>query len=458
MIRRPPRSTLSSSSAASDVYKRQANNLQLRTLPFTVGQRVNLCGESIFGAIPPEQKKQIVADAVAADRKVDRAVGSMVGMAVVDSFGHWFEFLPAVDTPYSSGHGFSLAKFTDESVAAEEAFQNPRNQFSLALGQWTDDCSMGLCMADSLIQKGEYDGSDIRQRFWNWWNNGYCNAFGKDARRSNSVGLGGNISQSLFSMEPNQVPTPRYEATGHDAGNGSLMRLAPMPVFFHRDLEAACNFSAESSYTTHPGPVAAEACKLVAYIVVRAIESEEDHSGDAAGFLDQVTNEYLELISGLDGPPLSGIHEIRELIASEQPAESTEFSWNWKDDVLGIERTIANRGRSYNGYPVSAGYWGSYCMDGLAVALWAVRHTNSFDECVERVINFLGDSDSHGSIAGQIAGAIYGYSSLHPRFVEYLNQWDDHEVGLRAVLLFHGPNATEPATEDAPAQAEAAKE
>ena len=48
----------------------------------------------------------------------------------------------------------------------------------------------------------------------------------------------------------------------------------------------------------------------------------------------------------------------------------------------------------------------------------------------------LGDSDSHGSIAGQIAGAIYGYKSLHPRFVEHLNQWDDHEVALRAVLLY----------------------
>ena len=49
----------------------------------------------------------------------------------------------------------------------------------------------------------------------------------------------------------------------------------------------------------------------------------------------------------------------------------------------------------------------------------------------------LGDSDSHGSIAGQIAGAIYGHSRLHPRFNQYLKQWDDNEVALRAVLLYH---------------------
>lgn len=57
---------------------------------------------------------------------------------------------------------------------------SPLNKFFLQMGQWTDDCSMGLTIADSLIVKRAYDGSDIRMRFWNWWNCGYCNAFRKD--------------------------------------------------------------------------------------------------------------------------------------------------------------------------------------------------------------------------------------------------------------------------------------
>lgn len=113
------------------------------------------------------------------------------------------------------------------------------------------------------------------------------------------------------------------------------------------------------------------------------------------------------------------------------------FCWNWRDERLPIERTLANRDRQYKGYPVAATYFGSYSMDGLAVALWAVRNTRSFDACIERVINFLGDADSHGSIAGQIAGAFYGYRSLNPRFKKHLNRWDDHEVALRGVLLYH---------------------
>merc|ERR1711959_497917 len=162
------------------------------------------------------------------------------------------------DQPFSSGHGFSLAKFTDPERPQEEArflgecFTDPANQFQLALGQWTDDASMGLCMADSLIMTRGYNGSDIRKRFWNWWNRGYCNAFRKDPRRNRSVGLGGNISQSLYSCEPGVEPSPKYNALNNDSGNGSLMRLAPVlqlrqlalispqpcqvPVFFHDNI------------------------------------------------------------------------------------------------------------------------------------------------------------------------------------------------------------------------------
>merc|ERR1711907_4116 len=426
-----------------------------------VGQDENLCRFSIFDAVAPVDRETLVQQGLS-DPKTDRAMGSMMGMAVADSFGHWFEFLPAVDVPYSSGHGFSLSKFTrsdrpdDETAFLTECFTNPANQFQLALGQWTDDASMGLCMADSLIMNRGYNGSDIRKRFWNWWNRGYCNAFRKDPRRTGSVGLGGNISQSIYSCEPGQEPSPKFNAANNDAGNGSLMRLAPVPIFFHDNIDMAIHYASESSFTTHPGPVAAEACKLASYIIVRAINAEGNPGEDPAGFLDQVCSEYLEKLTQEHGEaklgPMSGVYEVRQLLASNEGPDSKELSWNWKDPVPRIEQTLRNRGQRYNGYPVSAGYWGSYSMDGLAVALWAVRHTSSFDQCIERVINFLGDADSHGSIAGQIAGAMYGYSNLHPRFVEYVNKWDDKEVALRACLLYAIPSSPESSIASPPEQ------
>merc|ERR1719330_1358231 len=108
-------------------------------------------------------------------------------------------------------------------------------------------------------------------------------------------------------------------------------------------------------------------------------------------------------------------------LVTSTPVNDTERCWNWRSKTIDIEGTLKARGRSYNGYPVSAGYFGSYSLDGLALALWAVYNTRSFDEAVARCVNLLGDADSHGSIAGQLAGAIYGYRTIHPVFIQCLN-------------------------------------
>merc|ERR1719258_695233 len=96
-----------------------------------------------------------------------------------------------------------------------------------------------------------------------------------------------------------------------------------------------------------------------------------------------------------------------------------------------IAKTLQTRGRQYNGYPVSAGYFGAYSMDGLAMALHCVYHNTDFKSTVAHAINLLGDADSTGSICGQIAGALYGYNALPPNWMENLFRWDDGEIALR---------------------------
>merc|ERR1719436_205486 len=128
---------------------------------------------------------------------------------------------------------------------------------------------------------------------------------------------------------------------------------------------------------------------------------------------------------------------MKQLITSK-PVNATESVWNWKSDVLDIAGTLKARGETYNGYPVSAGYFGSFCMDGLAMALWSVYNSTSFDEAVTKSVNLCGDADSHGSITGQLAGALYGYSSINTRFIDWLVEWDDYDFATRAVLLRRG--------------------
>jgi len=427
----------------------------------------SLSGASLLSQISPVDKKALVSRLVTECPRssVAKAVGSLVALAAADATGHWFEFMDACNKPGENIYGgseFDVSKLQFVPPTADPRMNPPAcfsgtflNRFSLQMGQWTDDCSMSLCMADSLLVKQRYDGSDIRTRFWNWWNKGYCNAFGKEAaqgRPRSSVGLGGNISKSIFSMAERQIPTPTFESSGEDSGNGSLMRLAPIAIFYSADERACMHYARESSYTTHPGKIAAECCAFQAFLIARAIHDpqlpiEVPATGVAAtgaGFevvptarswLEKQVHEYLETHLKGDG---TGVNEVRRLLLSAEPEESKERNWNWRaseEEGLQIEQTLKRRGHSYNGHPVSAGYFGSYAVDGLAVALHCVATTNSLDAAVERCINFLGDADTTGAIVGQIAGAIYGIGGLKPAFVQNLQQWDDGDVAVKAYML-----------------------
>lgn len=388
--------------------------------------RSDLCNYTILKGVSPERKRQVIEISKHND-SLDRAMGCMCGMAVGDALGHPFEFIRVSDTPGTSSFDLKTKEFSCEF-----------NKFRLERGQWTDDAAMGLCMADSLIMRRGFDGSDMRIRFWCWWYRGYNNAFRNDTCRDTqkSIGLGGNVAlslESLCSSQPGSAVPPIYESATQDSGNGSLMRFAPLAIFFRKAaLPDLYKFARSSSYTTHPGSKAAEACTLFAHLLVRAL-SLPAGSTDVRNFLDTATAEYYE-VSGLSSKSGPDYDEMKWLVTSK-PVNDTELSWNWKGESLEIERTLQARGWDYNGHSVSADYFGSYSLDGLAVALWCVYNTTSFDEAVTRAVNFCGDADSFGSMTGQLAGAFYGYSSINPEFVEWLVKWDDYDFAAHALLL-----------------------
>jgi len=371
---------------------------------------------SILDSLPPRIKREVLRLA-SAEMTAERAMGAMVGMAVADSVGAFLEFLPV---------GKKGSRFNPKTLQVEGSF----NKFKLKPGQWTDDTSMGLCLADSLLVCRGYDGADIRVRFWNWWHRGYNNAFRRDPERRNSVGLGGNVAVSLKDVMDSS-PSPRFESSREDAGNGSIMRLAPVPIFFSADPEKAAEMSEESSRTTHPGAVAAAACHFLGFFLARAINRDRAATETAAAFLDDTVEDYLRW----DWPSAPHAKLVR-LLHSAEPEGSRERCWNWRDaEGPFLKETLEARGSSYNGYPVSPNYVGAYSLDGLAIAMHSFYHTASFMEALTRCVNFLGDADSTGAICGQMAGAFYGLSAIDARLVSRLRRWDCDEVALRGALL-----------------------
>lgn len=390
----------------------------------------NLSTFSIFDSYPKHLKQKLLTRCFNAGRDdivLDRCCGAMIGLAYGDFIGAPVEFLPAEN---SSSVVQLVHTVKDTKVITSLKYSDLRGFDGMKPGQWTDDTSMGLCMADSLILKKKFDGTDMRLRFWNWWHCGYNNAFRFDEQQ-HSVGLGGNISKSLiFSM--GEIPGPIFTPkTGHnDSGNGSIMRLAPVPIYYHRKpFDIVRKYAELSSRTTHPGNDAAEACAFMSYLIVNAINRTHNY-----------THKKLTPIQFFLESMASSFHttnaNLQKLLEGMQTKKSTEYSWNWREPEIKIVETLENRGNKYDGFPVSRGYYGSYCMDGLAVALNALYNTSTFDQAVLKTVNMLGDADSTGSICGQIAGAFYGFSTTNPHFYQLLKQWDNDEILLRAVILY----------------------
>jgi len=337
---------------------------------------------SIFGKMKPEE---------------DRALGCFLGLAVADAMGAQVEFQPYIN-PYDKKKKTleTLEDMGDEKV--------PHGKFRLLPGQWTDDTAMALCLADSLLLSGILDPGDNMLRYLNWWHHGYNNAFAHDEKRQNkrSVGLGGNILKSF--EEYRKAKDPLTKAGDNQTnGNGSIMRLAPVAIFFHSNEQEAMTNSRISSLVTHQGDEASSCCRLLAFIIVRAMHYSGNSRPDPQKVLTACLSDFKDSNIG-----------VMALASSKQEGNDSNRNWNWKDE-------------SYH-YPTlrveaAPGYVGSYCMDAMAMALHCVWTTKSFRQSVLKAVNMRGDADSVGAVTGQIAGAIYGISDIPKTWILSVDRW-----------------------------------
>lgn len=405
----------------------------------------------------------------------DRAIGCLAGLTVGDAVGAPLEFIDTDNSPVPPPRGAIRSYLSPQVVESkhrpgtkELVYVEPYNKFGLYHGQWTDDAAMSHCLADSLLVRRGYNGSDCRTRYYMWWFEGYNNAFRCEFNaRRRSVGLGGNIAKSIddvfdYHGRPWDCVPAEFAATGEDAGNGSMMRNAPVPIRYHADLDAGLEVAARQSYGTHPGPDAAACVQFMTYFCIKAIKRPVGDATPMRDFIERTIGDFKELAKSrrwlvpiqagetrLVAP--SGYEKLFQVLDCRPPS-AAEHSWKWRSDKLPTVEAVHARGRKYNGYPVDAGYFGAYSMDGLSMALWGLSHSNTFISALLNVVNLLGDADTTGAIAGQMAGAFYGYkgsfalddgASATPEaqmgqvVLRNLRTWDPFaEVELRALLLY----------------------
>jgi ADP-ribosyl-[dinitrogen reductase] hydrolase len=293
----------------------------------------------------------------------DRFRGCLIGLAAGDAVGTTVEFRPRG----------SFAPLVDMVGGGP---------FGLRPGEWTDDTSMALCLAASLIECGRFDAADQARRYVRWWHEGYMSSNGR------CFDIGVTVSDSLRRFE--RTGNPLAGSSDPDAaGNGCIMRLAPVVMFFYPDEQEAVRNAVESARVTHQAPECLDACRLFAQILYRAL----------AGAAKQ------DLLLGSAGR-FTGAASIAA-IASGHYLEKTEHQ------IRG------------SGYVVAS----------LEAALWCFHTTSSFRECILRAANLGDDADTTAAVAGQVAGAYYGLAAIPEEWRNKLARRD--EIVAMADGLMH---------------------
>jgi len=290
---------------------------------------------------------------------LNRYRGSLVGLSVGDALGTTVEFKrPGTFEPVADITGGGL--------------------FGLAPGEWTDDTSMALCLAASLLEQQGFDPNDQMQRYVRWYREGYFSCTG------HCFDIGNTVAAALGRFEKNGDPYAGSKDPS-TAGNGSIMRLAPVALFYGAQPVKAVHFAAQSSLTTHGAVAAVEACEYLARLIVGALNGHDKEA--------------------LVGAEDSLIQLLRDATYESSIARVAGGSFRDKKppDIKGT----------------------GYVVESLEAALWAFWSTDSFEDGALAAVNLGDDADTTGAVYGQLAGAYYGIDAISSDWVEKIAMRDD---------------------------------
>lgn len=292
----------------------------------------------------------------------DRYRGSLLGLACGDAVGTTLEF---------KRRG-SFAPITDMVGGGP---------FNLKPGQWTDDTSMALCLAESLLHKHGFDARDQMARYLNWWQWGYLSSTG------DCFDIGMTVREALTLFQNTGDPFAG-STDPYSAGNGSMMRLAPVVLFYYPDLQNVRTFSADSSRTTHAAQEAIDCCLVLAQAICNA---------------------------------LGGASKAKVLQLAEVP--------------LMTPKVKAIAAGEYRDKPGAEIVGSGYSVASLEAALWCFHHTDSYADAVLAAANLGDDADTTAAIVGQLAGAYYGLTAIPSEWLGRL--WMADEIQAMADGLFN---------------------
>ena len=306
-------------------------------------------------------------------RDRDRCRGTLIGLAIGDALG-------------------AAVEFSRPGSFAEVTGYRNGGPYGLNAGEWTDDTSMALALADSISKVG-WKTNDQADRYVEWWKTGKYSVNDRcfDIGTTTRIALANYIGtkDALQSGDPSE----------RASGNGSIMRLAPVPIHFAdkypNQIEVISRMAEESSIATHASEQCLSACRYLS-IVLAALICGEDR----------------QMVLSPDWKPLQELNQIKPLHPLIQEIARGSFREKQPPTIKGS----------------------GWVVQSLEASLWAFHNADSFSEAVLKAVNLGDDADTTGAICGQLAGAYWGESNIPAILRSDLKRMDLLETALSGLL------------------------
>ncbi|MGD0899474.1 MAG: ADP-ribosylglycohydrolase family protein [Thermoguttaceae bacterium] len=303
----------------------------------------------------------------------DRQRGTLLGLAVADALG-------------------AAVEFKRPGTFLQVTGYRAGGPHGLAPGEWTDDTSMALALADSITSVG-WDLDDQARRYLAWYEKGWYSVNG----RCFDIGITCRSALSRFSRTGNARTSG--DASEHASGNGSIMRLAPVPMryaeLYPDQLVTLVLRLTESSLPTHASPPCLSACVYMGLVLAALIQG--------------IDREEVLAPSWVSLRRLKEVHILHPEIAE---VADGSFRRTQPPEIVGS----------------------GYVVKSLEAALWAFHNAKDFREAVLRAVNLGDDADTTGAVCGQLAGAYWGESGIPKEWREGLVRKDMIEKALSGLL------------------------
>lgn len=277
---------------------------------------------------------------------INQYKGALVGLAIGDALGATVEFMKPEQIRAQYGELRDIIG---------------GGWLNLKPGEVTDDTQMTLCVGHSLVACRGYNPADMADRLLAWY-------------RSDPQGTGKACRDGLERYaQTGETERPADEKT---AGNGALMRILPIILFFEKQPEILWQTLFQHAHLTHNSQVSDAACHCYAELMLKTL------SGAGLDELQAVADNY-----------------------------------KWRPD-------------EYDGKS------GGYVVETLNAVLHCFFTTTSFEEALIKCVNLGGDADSTGAILGGLAGAFYRYDAVPDRWKQALDKQIHDELINLADSLF----------------------